>query len=111
MAFGFYNPEKLTESQRQAAHFRRLQWILIIGLFVLVFAGLVGVYYAQIILHVPDGDITQLYYILSTFVTALVGVIGWAYGTSISSSKTNDTMRHLVNQGTVSLKEPAAGTE
>ena len=100
-----------TESQRQAAHFRGLQWFLLVTLFILVLMGLCGVYYAQIILHVPDGDITQLYYILSTFVTALVGVIGWAYGTSISSSKTNDTMRHLVNQGTVSLQQPPAGTE
>lgn len=85
------------ESERQSAHFRNLQWaILIINAF-LVISGLAAVFYAQIILKTPESDLTQFYYIIATLITSLVAVIGWAYGTSIGSSKNAESMRKIID--------------
>lgn len=88
--------EPKTEVQEQGRHFRRIQTQLLWILALMVFIGLASIFYAQVIRKVPEKELTQFWYIEIMLITSFVGVVGWAFGTSISSNKNGDALREAV---------------
>lgn len=110
--FAHYRSKEKTEKtdkERQAAHYRGLQNKVLFMLFFLVIAGLTSLFYAQVIMKVPKGDLTEFYFIVGTLSGAFTGgVVGYTYGTSVGSARNAEAMRRLVNEGDKANTEPLA---
>ena len=105
MAFGFYTPEKLTDKERQAKHQRGLQstvlWLLSLG----VILGYASLFYAQIIIKVSEKDLTQFWQAQMMLLTAWVGVVGYAFGTSLSGLRNAESLRSIAEKGSDHAKD------
>ena len=97
MGFGFYPPEKLSDKEKQSAHFRTVYVVVLILLFILIIAGFATIGYAVIVLRIPKADLTEFYFMQGGLVGAFTGgFVSHVTGTSISSNKNADALRQVV---------------
>jgi len=99
MAFGFYPPEKLTDKERQAVHQRGLQNTVLWLLSISVVAGYVSLFYAQVVMKIPEKELIQFWQAQMMLLTAWIGVVGYAFGTSLSGLRNAESLRSIAEKG------------
>ena len=87
--------EPRTEKERQGKHQRTLQSTVLWMLSLSVILGYASLFYAQVIMSVPEKDLTQFWQAQMMLLTAWVGVVGYAFGTSLSGLRNADSLRTI----------------
>jgi len=92
------NDPPKTDKERQATHQRGLQSTVLWLLSLAVITGYVSLFYAQVVMKIAEKDLVQFWQAQMMLLTAWIGVVGYAFGTSLSGLRNAESLRSIAEK-------------